>query len=242
MAPATSVAPLDISVPVPLPCLNLVTPTITTIGDHAAWEIRAEGHNIVLLGGWNRNIFTPQWVASSLGHVDEVGFQLAVDDPNLPFRISFRDYVLTVRSDRLQLYSTIVSDESLHGTRDLAVRLLEMLPHTPISALGVNFAWRELDPPRSLLPLFTLDDTIPLADAGKIATDTAIKRSFPWKESVLNLTIALSAAGHVRVEFNFHWAVAGAVDATQHLNQCVSDAGETARTLLRTVYDLEEDL
>ena len=204
-------------------------------------EIRAEGHNIVLLGGWNRSIFTPQWVASSLGQVDEVGFQLAVEDPNLPFRISFRDYVLIVRSDRLHLYSTIVSEESLRGTRDLAVRLLEMLPHTPISALGVNFAWRELDPPRSLLRLFTLDDTIPLADAGKTATETAIKRSFPWENGVLNFTIALSAIGHVRLDFNFHWAVAGADDATQHLNQCVSDTRETARTLLRTVYDLEED-
>ena len=168
-------------------------------------EIRAEGHNIVLLGGWNRSIFTPQWVASSLGEVDEVGFQLAVDDPNLPFQIFFRDYVLTVRSDRLQLHSTIVSDESLRGTKDLAVRLLGMLPHTPISALGVNFAWRELDPPRSLLPLFTLDDTTFLADAGKTATETAIKRSFPWNGGVLNFTIALSAAGHVRADFNFHW-------------------------------------
>lgn len=204
-------------------------------------EILAEGHNIVLMGGWNRNIITPQWVASSLANVEEVGFQLAIDDPTFPFRILFDDYVLTVRADRLQLHSHIVSADRFSGAATLAHHLLELLPHTPISALGINFAWRESDPPPALLPVFTLTDTTAIADEGRSVTETAIKRSFPWEEGTLTFTMVLKPQGHVVVDVNFHWAVTRAADAQQYLKDRPSEAREAARLLLRKVYELEED-
>ena len=204
-------------------------------------EILAEGHNIVLVGGWNRNIITPQWVASSLANVEEVGFQLAIDDPTFPFRILFDDYVLTVRADRLLLHSHIVSADRLRRAATLAHRLLELLPHTPISALGINFAWRESDPPPALLPLFTLNDTTAIADEGRTVTETAIKRSFPWADGTLTFTMALKPQGHVVADFNFHWTVTGATAAQQYLTEGPSQAREAARLLLRKVYELEED-
>ena len=204
-------------------------------------EILVEGHNIVLVGGWNRHIFTPQWVASSLADGADPSFQLALDDPRLTFRISFGDSVLIVSSDRLQLHSTIVGDNSLAASTDLALRLLTMLPHTPVSALGVNFAWRELDPPQDLLTLFTFSDTADLADARRAAAATAIKRTFPWDAGNLNFTISLNSDAHLLAEFNFHWAVTSATEAEQHLSQRVPRTRAVAHTLLRTVYDLEED-
>lgn len=204
-------------------------------------EILTQGHSIVLVGGWNRNIITPQWVTSSLANVEEAVFQLAIDDPTFPFRILFDDYVLTVRVDRLQLHSQIVSAERLSGATTLANDLLELLPHTPISSLGLNFAWRESDPPSTLLPLFTLSDTSAIADEGHSATETAIKRSFPWQDGILNFTLALKPQGHVIADFNFHWPVARAADAQQYLNARASEARDAALLLLRKVYNLEED-
>lgn len=204
-------------------------------------EILAEGHNIVLVGGWNRNIITPQWVASSLANVDEAGFQLAIDDPTFPFRILFDDYVLTVRADRLQLHSHIVTADRFNGAASLAHDLLELLPHTPISALGINFAWQEPDPPPELLPLFILNDTTAIADEGRSVTETAIKRSFPWKDGVLTFTIVLKPQGHVVADFNFHWIVTSAAGAQQYLKDRPSEAREEARLLLCKIYHLEED-
>lgn len=199
-----------------------------------------EGHNIILIGGWNRRLLTPQWVAKEIAEVKEVGLEIPVGDPNLPLRLVFGDTVLSVGADRLQLHSKNPTDEKLDGLRDLAMRVLGRLPHTPVSALGVNFQWRESEPSQELVALFDFDDNHRLGDMDAEVGESRIRRELRIDGQLLHLTLILTAEARLMVDLNHHWAVESAADAEKHLAEGIVGMRNRAREFLHELYGLEE--
>src|SRR5947209_5297307 len=96
-----------------------------------------EGASIVMIGAFNPAIFQPRWLSTQQLIRPEEGedakitiIQAEVAD------FSTEWFRLVVLQQRLQLLST--DPRQYSPLRDLAAGMFIILPHTPISSLGMN--------------------------------------------------------------------------------------------------------
>jgi hypothetical protein len=104
-----------------------------------AMKPATEKWSIVVLGHWNSAIFSPGWIAGRLTSSKEIGIEFAVDEPMQPPRFSFDGIYLRLAERRLVLAPSTPDDAVLQQMEGVACRVLQELPHTPVSAVGGNF-------------------------------------------------------------------------------------------------------
>lgn len=172
---------------------------------------KVEGWTVVLAGYWNPAIFSPEWVIGRLTQAQEVGVEVAIA-PAPALRLTFDGLHLRVGQRRLVLGMNVPDPPSLQRMRLVVQRILNDLPHTPVSAIGVNFQFVQREPDAALLRLFDVQDHGPLADAGLVLRETTIQRRFESEGLTLNLQLGIGDEA-LMFNFNFHHASANAADA-----------------------------
>lgn len=202
-------------------------------------ESIADGHSIVIVGSWNPSIFAPAWVAANLTQTKEIGLQVAITR-RTPIRLAFDRIFLRVDDSKLTLQLQEISEASFVTMEAVAKRILNELPHTPVSGIGVNFKFLEEEPPIPLLETFRLDDQGMLADAGATVRTTTLRRALAWNDGSLNLSMELTERGDVSFDFNFHRDIHNANEAVAHLEAGMAHFREAAINLLATVYELTQ--
>ncbi|MBC8277770.1 MAG: hypothetical protein H8E46_06025 [FCB group bacterium] len=107
--------------------------------------------SIVIVGGWNRKILTPPWLGKNIFKKDELELQFPLD-PSLPLKVSDKEsYTIDISNDKLMFQPLSLSDENLIIMAEAAKLVLEILPHTPVTAMGINFGFKEETPQTELL-------------------------------------------------------------------------------------------
>jgi hypothetical protein len=147
-------------------------------------------------------IFTPQWVGERLFNQKEVSTRVPLT-PELPVFYLREDIELGVAFDRLFLKPSQLRRDCMEPVEQMACRILAELPHTPVSGVGVNYAFDQADPPDSLNRLFTFDDRVEIDSMGWEARVTNIKRTLSKEGQGLNLSF-IRRADTTSVEANFH--------------------------------------
>lgn len=164
-----------------------------------------ESFNVVIAGSWNPAIFSSDWVAEYLCNSSEstVGIALPLNNPHLPARIEFEDTLLFPQVSLIKLCPTDPSLEGLISTAKVAEKLIDLLPHTPLTGLGINLGFNDEQ---------TIDitkDKIFHSDSKNLETQyvvlgTQITRSLALEDdSQLNLKLSYSDSAF-GFEFNFH--------------------------------------
>ena len=199
----------------------------------------AERHNVVVLGAWNRRLFTPQWIAQEFASGGEVMLELAVNNPAIPVRLSYDGLRLQVASDRIIVSGGQSDDGTLGRVQEFAAGILDRLSHTPVSAAGINFEWRDSDPGESIVNLFDLPDGLRLADAGVGVKTTTINRVTDWEDRTLNIELNLGTDGAFQIGLNFHQSVQSASDARAYICQGMVELRERAEQLLSSTYGFQ---
>lgn len=94
-------------------------------------------HTIVLVGSFNPKIFHPAWFAAEglIGkkEAEEADIQIIHQDMAI-FQLNW----LKVEVTRVRMIIETVQDGFLEPLRDLVMGMLQILSHTPITALGMN--------------------------------------------------------------------------------------------------------
>lgn len=96
--------------------------------------------NIVALGAFNPAIYTPDWLLSN-GLIGEGEAESIRQSQNIVIShqitvLEGLTFILQVEEEKFQLTCKGVVTPAL---RDLAAGVFELLPHTPLTALGLNF-------------------------------------------------------------------------------------------------------
>jgi len=194
---------------------------------------------IVLPGAWNPLIFRPNWITGRLTAAQEVGVEVAFGDTVGPLRFRFDGVHLRADPVRLVLGVDVPSDASLTKIENIAIQILEALPHTPIRGAGINFGFLEKDPSTELVQLFHFADTDKLADAGFVVGGSHLKRKLRFDEDrYLNLALELRSDGALGIDANFHGEVGNTEATIRHLDGHVVELKNKIVRLLEDAYEL----
>lgn len=101
---------------------------------------RVQSRDVVVLGRFNPHIINPAWLR-------KVKICESDNDVNIEFGFNMDErrgvFQFTIGDFRWQVTDTRLNIGSLEGNpSEMAARVLEKLPHTPITAVGHNFAYR----------------------------------------------------------------------------------------------------
>lgn len=166
-------------------------------------------YNIFIAGLWNPAIFSPAWAKEYLAE-DETGdvvFAIPAGQfsANFPPRLTIDGVNLYPSAQGLSMGCVDYNDASIDMCSKKLTKLSGLLPHTPVSAIGVNFRFMG-----SLTDSDVLTELFTFSDAGKIAAEkyklsgAQITRTFDIDTSTkLNLTIG-ALSQDMTIEFNFH--------------------------------------
>lgn len=201
-----------------------------------------ENWTLVIVGQWNARIFSPKWAAEKILKQGEIKVELAVSSNAPIIRLHTDDLVLIPLDDRIILGAKGITDDILRKVEVIARTTLELLPHTPVTALGINFAFNEENLSPDLLSLFETKDQRELSDFGFKLTKTELSRQLKLDDKTINLS-HIYQEGILEVKLNFHHDIGSATQANGLLENRVIEYRDMAYSLLNNVYKLtlEED-
>lgn len=205
----------------------------------------ADAFNVIIIGAWNPAIFTPEWAKEHLTDDKQREVVLAIPMPltNLPPRLTVDDINMYPSDSALVIDCAQYSDSALDTCSKKIQRVAELLPHTPVNAVGVNFRfWGELEDSAALAELFTFCDAAKIDSSQYKLTGAAIKRSFAiTSNTVINLSLD-SSSNNLRVEFNFHTDVRRLSEvAEKTLAGQIRENRDKALGFLHAVYGVDID-
>ncbi|MCX7014343.1 MAG: hypothetical protein NTW86_17630 [Candidatus Sumerlaeota bacterium] len=179
-------------------------------------EPKSDGWTLVIVGFWNRMIFSPKWVGEGVFQKEELEILVPLS-PTIPLVLRDEHLSLQVSDRRLILAPRLGFLRGMEDAEQKALRILERLPETPVSAVGVNFSFLESSPSESLLRLFNHDDDSQLESLRWRIEERTISRKLIQEDSVFNLTLRLDPESQVELRANFDMQVDSAQKAKEIL-------------------------
>jgi hypothetical protein len=196
-----------------------------------------ETWGVVLSGHWNSMIFSPPWVNENVFNREES--ELLVTFPQgLSTVYRHRQVILEIVPGRLVVRPREPNDRCLRRAEEMALAVLDVLVHTPMMAVGINFTFSESAPTDRLLNLFNSADGVGLTELGWVFAERRLLRQMRNDTRTLNLT--LSHNGHeVGLDFNFHADARTIDEARNAVRNQILVLRDSAVAILRHVYNLE---
>ena len=169
---------------------------------------------LVILGGWNRNIITPDWIQRYLLPDEqeeltvEIPAQLfqGIDAESFSPRISSKEVTILLQGNKLNFTPVKNEDKNFDRIQELALQLADYVPHTPVTGYGVNFLFTDDHISEHLINLIRPGDLEEIEKFGASLTGEQYTRSLELNERTLNFTIQIEG-GQVTLRFNFHFDI-----------------------------------
>lgn len=177
--------------------------------------------SIVIAGNWNPRIFTPNWVAQNLfGMAQGSALEFGVNLDDLDLMYEHEDIELYPKYSFLEITTKKCSVENCSKISNMALKILSLLPQTPVKAVGVNFRY-ELSRSENSSFLKKIEVKNEFDGFELNQTKHSKKKS---DKCVLNINSDIRP-DKVKVNFNFHYQggiLADSIDpkfAEEHLEE-----------------------
>lgn len=194
---------------------------------------------IVIIGNWNISIFSEEWVKKFLlTEEKELEIEVPLQSGN-SIRYSTSDFRFFITGVKLCFSILNTKSETYEKIVKYALRTIEVLQHTPITAYGINFNLK-ISETQIIEPILHLTDSESLADA-YILKETNISRVFdmPELECVLNHIIINSSDGII-MKFNFHSEATTLTQFKSHFDfDTFQEKQKIALDILNNIYRLQ---
>lgn len=166
-------------------------------------NVEAFDWNVIVIGFWNRAILTPAGMGTKLfGLAPGTPIQVAIpmDIMSVPL-VQHEGLTVSVEQQRLLIRADKPTYDDLDRARLIAVKAIQKLPETPMTAAGFNVRIKIDDPTDDLLTMSKskIDDF--LSDAAFEIKERKLTRSVRWNEGVINLSINNNE--NIIVQMNF---------------------------------------
>jgi len=191
---------------------------------------------LVIVGAWNKSIFNPKWVSKYLLPDEklEAEVPLGVD---AFFKISSKKVRIFVLGNKLNFVPISKTDENFDFVQELGLKTADYLPHTPVTAFGINFVFeKKID--EHLSELLKLRDQKKLIQFGSKIKQGMHRHQLEIEEKLLNLTISTDYKT-VAFDINFHFDIKSLVEFKEEIsNNNIVVQKKIALKLMDEVYGL----
>lgn len=165
--------------------------------------------NVVVAGAWNRALLTPAWLQRRLFEQPDALVEVFLPvEWSGPPRVKLGNIAVSVQGGALAGALVVEAMDGTYATLGralaLADRALELLPETPVGAVGINVRYRLGPLPARAVERTraTLDHQ--LSDADFQIMSRQLHRSLAFGAGLLNVILAEDNQGSGEVVFNFH--------------------------------------
>ena len=202
-------------------------------------------NTLVIVGGWNRHIFTQDWIKRYLfpGEQDEFTIDMMVAQGfNAQFvspRILSKEVEILFQENRLNFNPIENKNENFNRIQELALKLADYLPHTPVTAYGVNFLFSENQVSGDLINLIRPRDLEKIEKFGGSLTSEQYTRHLMLNGRNLNATIRLEGE-KVTFDLNFHFNISDLVGFKAGISEIsILELKQEAIQFITEIYNLE---
>ncbi|MEO9524292.1 hypothetical protein [Marinobacter alexandrii] len=173
----------------------------------------------------------------------KVSIAFPIGDPNAPNRLEFEDIVMFASPSNVRFIPRAQTREGLNHCRNVALKMLRTLNHTPVSAFGINFQFQGEDGGseaiwRKLGASELLEEK---PDLGISLGSLSVNKQFVvGDQATLNHQVAAKTDGAATFDFNYHHTcddVSSILDALQR--ELIDQYYETTKSFIRSYYDVE---
>ncbi len=205
--------------------------------------LKSDYSTIVIVGIWNKGIFNLEWVSKFLLPKEKklnVEFLLNTKDSSFDGspRISSNKIRIFVIGNKLNFVPLNTHNETFELIQELTMKIADYLPHTPVTALGVNFLF-ENDISDSLIQILNINDTEKLIEFGASIKNTQHKHSMNIEGRSINLSIS-SNNSKIKFDFNFHFDISNLIELKEKINSNgILELKKIALNVMKDVYNLE---
>jgi hypothetical protein len=196
-----------------------------------------EAWTIVIPGAWNVRIFSPEWVSEHLLDGEKVDVEINLSSGLHQLRFSFNNIVFIPLNNKIIFGLKNYNNETLDKSENLAIKLLDILPQTPVNGLGINFGFKEDSPETNILSLFDINDISALSEYGCLLQKTEINRKFIFNDNIINLKHSFEN-GIAEIHLNYHYNIKSPKEATSILGHQVLTCRDLSYDFLSRIYGL----
>lgn len=200
---------------------------------------------LVIVGGWNSHIFTPDWIKRFLFPKEEEKFKIEMlvsRGFNTQFvhpRIWSKEVEILLQENRLNFSPVENKIENFNRIQELALQLADYLPHTPVTAYGINFLFTEEQVEEELVNLIHSRDIKEIGKLGASLTSEQYTRSLVLNGRNLNFTIGLEEAS-VTFDFNFDFKIRNLAEFKAGISETsIFELKQEAARFITEIYNLE---
>ena len=202
-------------------------------------------NTLVIVGGWNRHIFTQDWIKRYLfpGEQEEFTMDMMIAQGfNAQFiapRILSKEVEILFQENRLNFNPVENKNENFDRIQELALQLADYLPHTPVTAYGVNFLFTENEVSEDLINLMCPKDLKRIEQFGGSLTTEQYIRGLVLNGRKFNITIKVEAE-KVVFDLNFHFNIRNLVGFKAGISETsILELKEEAIQFITQTYSLE---
>ena len=198
---------------------------------------------LVIVGGWNRHIFTQDWIKRYLFPEEEFTIDMLVSQGfNAQFispRILSTEVEILFQENRLNFNPVENNNENLDRIQELALQLADYLPHTPVTGYGVNFLFTENEVSDDLINLIRPKDSEKIEQLGGLLTSEQYNRHLRLNGRTLNIIIKLEGE-NVDFDLNFHFNIRNLVEFKAGISETsILELKQAAIQFITEIYSLE---
>jgi hypothetical protein len=198
-----------------------------------------ENMTIIVAGRWNVAIFAPAWLGEHVFHgfgKNEVVIEFEVQ-PLAPPRITCAGVLLMPSPMRILAAPTSTEQEVVERTELAVCRLLTVLQHTPVTAVGINFGFKTDPGDIDLTKHFADTDNACLSSLDLSIQGTGHSWKLKTNDRILNLDCKVNS-GRVEFAFNYHAEVTSAALAQELISGKVNHLRNESLKILKDVYEV----
>jgi hypothetical protein len=196
---------------------------------------------VVVIGAFNPAIFNPGWVAHNVHGIPD-GQEVEVMEvhvqtgPTALLRLNFINGVaFHVLPSRMDVYTSGGSIDNFKRLEEAVAKIFEILPHTPVQGLGLNFKWTDSDPDEACSDFFQTPEGI---EKKYVLNVRQSMFQAQLDDCVLNFTRTLSNGAAV-FRFNYHQDVENSEKIVAAIANSVSGRIDTCKEILKEFFGYE---
>ncbi len=194
---------------------------------------------LVLVGSWNHAIFQKEWVSKFLLPQKELKVEFPLNE-RASQRITSNELRIYTMGDKL-CFAPLNDDTQTFGLiEDSALKVADLLPHTPVKAFGINFKYEETGN-STLLDSLRTNDATQIAETYAALISSNIRHTFKINGKIINIDISTHSE-HVAFNVNFHFDIKNLVEFKEKYNENeILELKKLSEEILRDIYNLDKE-